>query len=319
MKREIIQDFLNLPGIVGAALMDGRSRPYFFGVDQTLNFQQKEALAQGIQQVVDTTPDSFGTFEFQFIGHQVFIYKLQHGMVLLVLTGEHLVLPDYHHAINLLCSELQEDEANAIATFRLFAGNLAGTSQNTWVQPVSLPTPNVTDSAPSDATPQLDSVTLNGSTAPSKSSASPGSSVSPEPSAVPADEPAPVATPEPPIADPPTPSLSISAKDVAVFLSQMSQIATHYLGNTVVVNYWKSTRPDEAWLSQFQIDRSAQFQFQATGSTEATSPLTEEQQQWIREWIAAFITRCSKVIRDFKNLVQQSVVDENLQALLSKD
>ncbi|MEO1145188.1 MAG: hypothetical protein AAFY26_06290 [Cyanobacteria bacterium J06638_22] len=313
MKREIIQDFLNLPGIAGVALMDGRSRPYFFGVDQTLNFQQKEALAQGIQQVVDTTPDSFGTFEFQFIGHQVFIYKLQHGMILLVLTGEQLVLPDYHHAIHLLCSELQADAANAIATFRLFAGNLAGTSQNTWVQPAPLPTPNVTDSAPSGAPPQIDSATRNGSTAPSKPSASP------EPSADPADEPAPVATPEPPVSDSPTPSLSISAKDVAMFLSQMSQIATHYLGNTVVVNYWKSTRPDEAWLSQFQIDRSAHFQFQATGSTEATSPLTEEQQQWIREWIAAFINRSSKVIRDFKNLVQQSVVDENLRALLSED
>ncbi|HEY9884968.1 MAG TPA: hypothetical protein V6C98_15290, partial [Thermosynechococcaceae cyanobacterium] len=66
MKREVIQDFLNLPGIAGVALMDGRSRPYFCGIDQALNFQQKEALAQGILQVVETIPDSFDVFEFQF-------------------------------------------------------------------------------------------------------------------------------------------------------------------------------------------------------------------------------------------------------------
>jgi hypothetical protein len=44
MKREVVQDFLNLPGITGVALIDGRSRPYFHGVEQSLNFQQREAL-----------------------------------------------------------------------------------------------------------------------------------------------------------------------------------------------------------------------------------------------------------------------------------
>ena len=99
MKREVVQDFLNLPGIAGVALMDGRSRPYFCGVDQTLNFQQKEALAQGIRQVVDTTPAGFESFEFQFTGHQVYIYKLDQGIILLVLTRDGLVYRDYLQAI----------------------------------------------------------------------------------------------------------------------------------------------------------------------------------------------------------------------------
>ncbi|MBE9100734.1 hypothetical protein [Vacuolonema iberomarrocanum] len=311
MKREIIQDFLNLPGIAGVALMDGRSRPYFFGVDQTLNFQQKEALAQGIQQVVDTTPNSFGTFEFQFVGHQVFIYKLQHGIILLVLTGEQLVPPDYHHVINVLCSELQEDAANAIATFRLFAGNLTVTSQNNWAQSAPPSAPLGTHSEPSVTRPKPDPATRNGHTDPSTTPFPP---LADSP-----DIPAPAFPQSEPTSAPPTPSLSLHAKDIATFLSQMSQIATHYLGNTVVANYWKSTRPDEDWLSQFQIDRSAQFSFQAATPSAATQPLSEEQQQWVRAWIAAFISRCSKVIRDFSNLVQQSVVDENLRALLSTD
>lgn len=55
MKQEVVQNFLDLPGIMGVALMDGRSRPFFCGIDQFLNFQQKEALAQGIRQVIETT------------------------------------------------------------------------------------------------------------------------------------------------------------------------------------------------------------------------------------------------------------------------
>jgi len=308
MKREVIQDFLNLPGIAGVALMDGRSRPYFFGVDQTLNFQQKEALAQGIQQVVDTTPSSFGTFEFQFTGHQVFIYKLQHGIILLVLTGEQLVLPEFHHAVEQLRSELQQDAANAIATFRLFAGNVTVTSQNNWSKPGTSSAPPAANppSTASDATPPPSA--LNGSTTP------------PPP---PAPAPAPAVPPPPPPPPPPTPApaldLSLSTKEIAAFLNQMSQIATHYLGNMVVANYWKSTRPSGDWLNQFQIDRSAQFSFKAATPTEAAQTLTEEQQEWVREWIAAFIDRCSKVIRDLKNLVQQSVVDERLKTLLPKD
>ncbi len=124
MKREVIQDFLNLPGIAGVALMDGRSRPYFCGVDQTLNFQQKEALAQGILRVVETIPAGFETFEFQFTGHQVHIYKLEHGIILLVLTRTDLVYADYVKTIKNLKAVLKEDITNAIATFRLIAGNM---------------------------------------------------------------------------------------------------------------------------------------------------------------------------------------------------
>jgi len=90
MNQEVIQSFLNLQGIAGIALIDGRSRPYFCGIDQALNFQQKEALAQGILQVIETIPEGFDSFEFQFTGHDVYIYKLKHGIVLLVLTNHSL-------------------------------------------------------------------------------------------------------------------------------------------------------------------------------------------------------------------------------------
>jgi hypothetical protein len=300
MKREVIQDFLNLPGIAGVALMDGRSRPYFFGVDQALNFQQKEALAQGIQQVVDTTPEGFGSFEFQFTGHQVYIYKLQHGIILLVLTGDKLVQTEYHQAISQLQGELQKDAANAIATFRLMAGNITLTSQNQWAAKTGIP--DSASGSPSSVAP----------TAPPPTNTRNGNAASPVRAPVGPSSPPPV-TPAPPVAAPPP---TLSAKEVVLALNQMSQVATHYLGNIVVANYWKSSRPSVEWLLQFQADRSAQFTFKPATPTDLSHLLTAEEEKWIREWVAAFVSRCSKVIRDFQEILQQSDLDNRQKALL---
>ncbi|HEY9641877.1 MAG TPA: hypothetical protein V6C57_15425 [Coleofasciculaceae cyanobacterium] len=132
MKREVVQDFLNLPGIMGVALMHGRFRPYFCGVDQTLNFQQKEALAQGIQQVIETTPAGFEFFEFQFNGHQIYIYKLEQGVILLVLTVDNMGYATHATIIDRLKVELQKDVNDAINTFRVVAGSTPLSEKNYW-------------------------------------------------------------------------------------------------------------------------------------------------------------------------------------------
>ena len=66
MEQQAILNFLNLPGIVGLGLIDDYSRPYFAGIGQSLNFQQKEALTQGIQQVISTTSADFESLDFKF-------------------------------------------------------------------------------------------------------------------------------------------------------------------------------------------------------------------------------------------------------------
>ncbi|MBD2089559.1 hypothetical protein H6F67_06800 [Microcoleus sp. FACHB-1515] len=127
MKREVVQDFLNLPGIAGVALMDGRSRPFFCGLDQILSLPQREMLAQGIHQVMITTPANFERFEFQFVRYQVHLYKLAHGLVLLILAS--VEFDAVHHAqIERLKLELQ-DFASAIATFRLLSGTITLSEQ----------------------------------------------------------------------------------------------------------------------------------------------------------------------------------------------
>lgn len=132
MKRQVVQNFLNLPGIAGIALIDGRSRPYFCGVDQTLNSQQRDALVQGIQQVVETTPPEFDSFSFRFSGCYVFIHKLDASLILLVLANDDLEMADYSTAIKELKYSLQKDISNAVATFRLLAGSTTLSRQEYW-------------------------------------------------------------------------------------------------------------------------------------------------------------------------------------------
>ncbi|WP_421657191.1 hypothetical protein [Leptothermofonsia sp. ETS-13] len=271
MKREVIRDFLNLPGIAGIALMDGRSRPYFCGVDQTLNFQQKEALAQGILRVVETIPEGFETFDFQFTGYQVHIYRLEHGIILLVLTRNDLTYSDYLKTIKNLKAVLKEDITNAIATFRLVAGNvtLPGTSYRK-ARTASLPAPTI-----------------------------------------PQSEPTPPPAPHPP-------SSSTTLNDLLTALNHFSKFTTQYLGTQVIANYWKSTRPQNEWLSHFQIDRSAQFTFSGLSAQEQQKPINPQEQKYIQEWVAIFTKRCSQVIRDFPNIVEQKALNDEQKALLLK-
>lgn len=256
--------------------MDGRSRPYFCGVDQTLNFQQKEALAQGIQQVIDTTPANFKFFEFQFTGHQVYIYKLDHGIILLVLAASTLAYTTYTESVDRLKAELQEDIANAIATFRLLAGNTTLSGQNYWKRQ-----PDGTSTA---------SNRRSGFAPESKPE------IPPQPPQLPTHPP-----PTSPLASSPT------LKDMLAAMNELSKFTTQYLGATVVTNYWKTTRPSIDWLNQFEVERSAQISppTQIPGATK----LTDDQQQWIRTWVDAFIQRCAKVIRDFPKSVRQKLPD----------
>lgn len=107
-------------------------------------------------------------------------------------------------------------------------------------------------------------------------------------------------------------SSPVYSKNVLSALNKLSQYTTQYLGNSVVVNYWKSSRPKVEWLQGFTIERNAQLAL----PTDIAPTLTEQQHEWIRNWVQAFIKRCATVIRDFSNLVEQQALDETDKMLL---
>ncbi len=245
MKQEGIRDFLNLPGIVGVALMDEQSQLFSGDINEAFNLPQKEALSQGILQVIETIPEGFESFEFQFSAYQVYIYKLEVGRVLLVLARQNLDYSDYLQRIEFIRETIRANFEGTIATLRRLTVN------QTLGEPIEKPQP------------QLSSATL---------------------------------------------------QDVLAALNHLSRFTTQYLGIPVIVNYLKSTRPDQEWLQQFQVDRAAHISFSSTDGM--AQSLSDEQQQWIRDWTAAFIRRCSKVVRDFATIVEQKALNPQQIALL---
>jgi hypothetical protein len=296
MKREVVQEFLELPGIVGLALMDGRSRPCFYGIDERLNFQQKEALAQGICQVLETTPSSFKSFEFQFSQSRAYIYKLVEGLVLLVVVDSTTEIQEYRRSLGSFKETLEENVGSAISTLRYLAGaqtSSARTRANTATQtaqsasvsplsPVSSPPPN----------PALST----GSGIASRPATATGRSVQKR--------------------TPPSPDTEVGIlKDYLWAINQLSQFSKKYLGTAVIVNYWKSSRPQVKWLEGFQIDRTGQVTCLAEHTQLMQQPVSPQQQEWLREWVQSFVKRCSTVIRDFPKLAEAEALSPEQKRL----
>lgn len=254
MKRQVLQNVLNLPGISGMALIDGRNRSFCFGPDSGLSSQQQDALAQGIQQVVETTPAHFDTFTFRFAHQLAHIYKLEQGLILLVLITDQLPLTDYRTAIGQLKTTLVEAPHNAVPTFRLL----------TLGSPAS---PAEGDAAKA---PQAESAAADRGT------------------------------------------LTPSCREVLEGLNHLSEGATQYLGKTMVINTWKQSRPAHPWLEQFEVQKDGRFTLAADGQT----PLTAEQQQWVKDWVTAFLGRGGRTIRNFQTLATAQTLTPQEQGLL---
>ncbi len=348
MKREVVRDFLNLPGVTGIVLMDDRSRPYFLGVDQTLNTQQKEALVQGIRHVLGTIPQDFESFEFQFTGRQLYIYKLKQQLIMLVLAHGILDYNSYTKVFTNLKNSLEDDLTKGIATFRLLASEITMSGQNYQQKqtthevpsstqqsasptnidlsfkngryPATPPTsltedithnkrlpPDLLVKKPTEATPTIDQPSLAGT---SETQSLPEVVSSPALVA----QPEAIAPSAKPIIPPVTPRPNL--KEFLTALNTLSYITTKYLGTAVIVNYWKSTRPNHDWLKTFDIDRSAKISLSSSVSQDMTQPISPEQLELLRKWIHSFMERCTRVIRDLPHLVDQSALTDRQKSIL---
>jgi hypothetical protein len=163
MNSQIIQTFLNLSGIAGIALLDGRNRPFFCGLDPSLNPNQQDALAQGIQQVVATTPTDCDPFMFRFTHQRVYLYKLGEGVVLLVIANDQLSLDDYGPAIHSLKAAISEELYSAISTLQQWADDALplGTDRPAAASDQPIPSPGDAASAGSGVTHQQAVAALN--------------------------------------------------------------------------------------------------------------------------------------------------------------
>ena len=309
MSREVIQDFLNLAGVVGISLTNRRMRPYFYGLD-SVSDRTKQALGQGVLQVVENVPEGFESFEFYFADHVVFIYKLTHGLVLVVLTDRSIKMVDYSQSITKIKHLIDTDTYNTVAYFKLLLGS---------VTQHSLPSVNwqasgsaaVTQTTEQDRSSTQISIPTNKPQTP-PTPASTSSTSAPTPRTVASNKSTEVTD---------SSSKSVSAKtdlqeykldELLVALNKLSNFTTQYLGKVVVTNYWKSSRPTSSWLAEFEIDRSGQI----SHPKQTAISLDTEQLQQIQSWVAAYIKRCKLVIRNFDQMLGQDCLDSRQKQIL---
>ncbi len=356
MSREVIQDFLNLAGVVGIALTNRRMRPYFYGLDAVLD-RTKQALGQGVLQVVENVPEGFESFEFHFAGHVVFIYKLTHGLVLLVLTDHDLKSVDYHRGITKIKYLIETDTYNTVAYFKLLLGSVTQHSlpSSTWNANAPAATTqrigqdlSTTDSlanpkseaiaAPASANPVSAKLEAkrqpnnsNQVSSQSKSNIASNASIQTQPNINNAQTPprsastsAPTAraiATNKPIETTDTSNKSVSAKtDAQEYKLDELLIALNKLSN-FTTQYLGKVVVTNYWKSS-RPDSSwlAEFEIDRSGqiSHPKQAPITcnPQQLQQIQSWAAAYVKRCKQVIRNFDQMLDQDCLDSRQKQIL---
>ncbi|AFY69776.1 hypothetical protein Pse7367_1486 [Thalassoporum mexicanum PCC 7367] len=329
MNREVIQDFLNLPGIVGVALTNRRMRPYFQGLNTNLDERQQQALAQGILQVLENMPEGFDAFEFYFAGNLVFIYRLSHGLVLLVLTDKYLDIKTYRYAIAKVKQAVHADVYNTVAAFKLLLGsNFNSQASAAWSGGnISRPNPSPSPELATDHT-ALQSyatsiqVNVNSPSATSADSQkyptnhqqarrslgqSNNQSAQQQPAQLAESEPA-----TKPVSAKSSPQ-TYKLDELLAAMNDVSKFTTQYLGKVVVKNYWRSCRPKSiAWLQEFELDRQGKISHPQV----ATLLCDQEQRSHLQIWLAAYIKRCKLVIRNFDQMLMQDCLSADQARIL---
>lgn len=109
MNQEVIQDFLNVPGITAIALLGEQSEPVFYSDRSTVFQGQPESLSEGILQVVKTIPPEYEVLEFQCAQTQIVLHRLPQNMILLALKDPSCVTEQFTCAVEALRSRLAAD------------------------------------------------------------------------------------------------------------------------------------------------------------------------------------------------------------------
>jgi uncharacterized protein YjbI with pentapeptide repeats len=91
----------------------------------------------------------------------------------------------------------------------------------------------------------------------------------------------------------------LTVEELLANINQISQISSRYLGASITVRYWESTRQSNEYLEDFTLNNNAQFSW--TGKPQADLDMLQVQE--VREWIDRFTVSCGEIIQDFPKLI----------------
>ena len=104
----------------------------------------------------------------------------------------------------------------------------------------------------------------------------------------------------------------IDAVSYLYALNKLSQFSQRYLGPTIVVNYWKASRPNNPWLEKIEISNTGKLTMQTANNL----LLNIQQQEELLHWVHRFIAKCSQVIRNFSVILLENGLELKEQQIL---
>lgn len=118
MNQEVIRDFLNVPGIVGIALLNGQSQPVFYSQNPAFAQGQPELLSQGILQVVETIPSEYEMLEFRFSKNRIVLHRFAKNFIVLVIKDDSRIDETFVDAFQRLKTWIGQNPTIAIEQFQ---------------------------------------------------------------------------------------------------------------------------------------------------------------------------------------------------------
>ncbi|MEM8610614.1 MAG: hypothetical protein AAGF93_01250 [Cyanobacteria bacterium P01_H01_bin.105] len=104
---------------------------------------------------------------------------------------------------------------------------------------------------------------------------------------------------------------SANTDDVVAAMNSLSQITSRYLGTQLVANHWRSDQSQGiVWLDKFCISGDGTI-----SALEMDPQLSPEQLAEIRLWTQRFHQRCTRIIRDYDALVEQTLPEQHWRLL----
>lgn len=78
-------------------------------------------------------------------------------------------------------------------------------------------------------------------------------------------------------------------------------ITSKYLGGTITVKHFEDSRPDVEWLQGFVMDKTGKVTYSDSPNHQATTM----QLKWFEKWTNSFIKKCSLIIQDLPDIIQE--------------
>jgi hypothetical protein len=294
MKREVIQELLNLHGVEAIALVTRKMRPVFHGLSHRLDERQKLTLGQGVLQMLENTAVGFDLFEFYFLNHTVFIYKQTSGLVLLVVTNPELDLKEFQIQIDKFRQILAQDIYSGVTLFKQISGSTTQPDQINF-DGVELSSRQLVSAAPVNLPKD----------SPQSHIEKPREKPRVETKEKPGEKLAEMLPSKSQVLSPvaQTPADSVPLQTWLDDLNKISACGGQYLGKTIAGNYWKSTR-SPGWLEEFQIDSNVHL-----SHPKPEMLCDREQTKDLQKWAVSYVQQCKRVIRNFDVILQQKTID----------